>query len=446
MVHRFANGPLQFGDELRWDLDTICAGVEEGLRRCADLAPEGIASIAVDGWAVDYVRLDAQGRPSALPFCYRDQRTVAATDQVHRKLSADRLYSLTGIQSLRINTIYQLYADQMVGSPSNEPWLNLPEYVLYHLGGRRVAEYTNATHAGLVHAQTKTWCAEIFHALDLAPSAAPEIVPPGTDVGILRGPLANLPAFRNTRLIAPACHDTASAIAGIAAEGNAWAYISSGTWSLVGAVLDTPLTGNNAREHNFSNLGAATGGICFHRNINGMWILKQCIETWSECRFDPAELAAAAERLPVPDALLSLDDPGLLMPGNMPALINGQLRQRGFGVIPEAPEAAPVFANLIFHSLAARYAEVLSDLREVTGREFQQIHIVGGGSRNRFLNHLTEKTTGLKVFAGHVESSTIGNFAIQMAVLNRPMGDASNLTARQISEWAALLKNTQNAA
>lgn len=446
IAHRFPNGPMQSGNELRWDLDAICAGVEEGLTRCADLAPEGIASIAVDGWAVDYVRLDAQGRPFALPFCYRDQRTAEAEERVHRKLSADYLYSLTGIQNLRINTIYQLYADRIAGLPASMPWLNLPEYVLYRLGGRRISEYTNATHTGLLDARTKTWCKEIFNALGLDLSAAPELVPPGTDVGALRGPLAGLPEFRSTRLIAPACHDTASAIAGIASNADASAYISSGTWSLAGALLDAPLISSDAHERGFSNLGAAGGRICFHCNVNGMWILKQCIDSWPDCHFDPADLAAAAEQLPSPEALLHLDDPDLLLPDNMPARINSQLQRRGFSAIPQVPEAAPVFANLVFHSLAARYAEVLSGLREVTGSKFQQIHIVGGGSRNRFLNTLTEKTTKLKVSAGHIESSTIGNFAVQLATLDQPAHIANSANARQIADWAGILKNIQDSA
>lgn len=446
IVHRFPNGPMQSGNELRWDLNAICAGVEEGLARCAYLAPEGITSIAVDGWAVDYVRLDAQGCPSPLPFCYRDQRTAEAEERVHRKLSADYLYSLTGIQNLRINTIYQLYADRIAGLPASMPWLNLPEYVLYRLGGRRISEYTNATHTGLLDARTKTWCKEIFNALDLDLSAAPELVPPGTDVGTLRGPLADLPEFRSTRLIAPACHDTASAIAGIASKGDPWAYISSGTWSLAGALLDAPLTSSDAHERGFSNLGAAGGRICFHCNVNGMWILKQCIDSWRDRNFDPADLAAAAERLPPPEALLHLDDPDLLLPANMPARINAQLQRRGFAAIPQTSEAAPAFASLIFHSLAARYAEVLSGLREVTGREFQQIHIVGGGSRNHFLNILTEKATRLKVSAGHIESSTIGNFAIQLAALEQLECVARSPTARQIAEWAGILKNVADSA
>lgn len=200
LVHRIPNGPIALGEQLHWDLQAIWAGVEEGLRRCAAMATEGIASIAVDGWATDYVRLGQDGLATGDPFCYRDPRNIAAEQAVHQRIDARHLYSLTGLQRLRFNTIYQLYADESAGIPAAVPWINLPEYVLYRLGGRRVAEYTNATHTGLVSVATGSWCVEVFAAAGLDPAAAPELVPPGTDVGLLRGALADLPALQSTRL------------------------------------------------------------------------------------------------------------------------------------------------------------------------------------------------------------------------------------------------------
>ncbi len=246
LVHRFPNAPVQEQGTLRWDIRRICDGVEEGLRACADLAPEGIAAIGVDGWAVDYVRLDPGGHPIANPFCYRDERTTAALKEVHARISADRLYGLTGVQIVTLNTLYQLYADGSQGSEQSAPWVNLPEFMLHHLGGKRVAEYTNATHSQMLAVRDRAWCEEIFAAAGLDVKAAPPVVSPGTDVGRLEGALAWLPALRDTRLIAPACHDTASAVAGISARGDDWAFISSGTWSLVGCVLDSPCLSEDA--------------------------------------------------------------------------------------------------------------------------------------------------------------------------------------------------------
>jgi len=440
LAHRFPNGPVQHDNGLRWNLEAIWSGINEGLRRAALLAPEGIASIGVDGWAVDYVRLGPDGQPLALPFCYRDLRNAAAEAHALQKISAERLYQLTGVQSLSLNTVYQLCADNSSGTSPSAPWINLPEYILHRLGGRRVSEYTNATHTGLVDRETKNWCPEIFTALGLDLAAAPELVPSGTDLGRLSGPLTSLPAFHSTRLIAPACHDTASAIAGIPAGDGNWAYISSGTWSLVGAVLPRACAGDIARERGFTNLGAAGGGVCFHVNVNGMWLLSQCMKRWREqgASLDLDSLVAAGEKLPSPGALLEVDDLDLLLPGDMPHRINLQRQRLGAAALPESPTSAPAFASLIFHSLAARYAEILSALPAISGTHLNEVFIVGGGSRNQFLNRLTEEATGLPVSVGHVESSTIGNFAIQLAVLNQ-QNASTQLTAEKIAYWARVL-------
>ena len=415
MVHRFANAPINLNGSIRWDLQAICGGVEHGLRQCAEIASEGISSIGVDGWAVDYVRLTPDGNPADRPYCYRDPRTIPAFDAIHRRISIERLYALTGIQPLTINTLYQLYADKCEGVPSNLPWINLPEYILHWLGAERVAEYTNATHTGLVDLHTKNWSQEIFYAAGLDIAAAPRIVPPGTEIGKLHGSLAGLSAFRDTYLIATACHDTASAIAGISATQEDWAYISSGTWSLVGALIDIPCSTEEAREKGFTNLGAAGNKTCFHKNVNGMWIVQQCIEHWARQgkSWTVQELIERAERCAVPKAMLDLEDADLLLPGNMPERINTQSERLGSERIAESADNGPQVANLIFHSLAHKYAQVLLDLKRITGKNPQHIYVVGGGSRNYLLNRLIAQGTGIRVLCGDVESSTIGNLRLQ---------------------------------
>jgi rhamnulokinase len=278
LVHRFANHAVESAAGLHWDLSSILAGLDEGLARCAGLAEEGIRSVAVDGWAVDYVRLSPRGEPIGQPFCYRDERTVAAMQTLHQRISADRMRALTGIQVLRLNTAYQMFADS--ANQRGLAWLNLPEYVLYRMGARAVSERTNASHTQLLGLDG-AWCAEILGAIELPHAAMPELIDPGTDIGQLSGPLAELPAFAHTRLIAPACHDTASAIAAIPDGGDDWAYISSGTWSLVGTLLDAPNNSQTARSENFTNLVGANGKICLHKNVNGMWLLRQCLESWA---------------------------------------------------------------------------------------------------------------------------------------------------------------------
>lgn len=434
-VHRFPNDAVDTGDGLRWDIGAIEAGVLHGLHQCAELAPEGIRSIAVDGWAVDYVRLKTDSQALENPFCYRDERTIIAEERAHELLGAGQMRVLTAIGILRINTLYQLYADRLAGQP-DAPWLNLPEYLLHRLGARRVAEYTNATHTQLIDLHTGTWCTPIFEQLKLDPAMAAPLVQPGTIVGTLNGELTALPAFAGTQLVAPCCHDTASAIAGIPDAADDWAYISSGTWSLVGTLLDGPDNSAAARALNLTNFGGAGGRVLFHKNVNGMWLLRNCLDAWREggrdWTFD--ELLPLAEREPTPAHLLDVDDADLLLPGDMPRRIHAQLVRDGHPGIDTRPNHAPAVTALILHSLAARYAQVLRAIADITGKQLRRLYIVGGGSRNEVLNRLTAQATGLEVVRGAVESSTLGNFAVQLAALEGCADAAS------VAEWAAALR------
>ena len=416
LVHRFANSPVTAGGSLFWDLQAVEAGVQTGLRRAAELAPAGIRSIAADGWAVDYVRLDGARRPLDNPFCYRDLRTEAAEEWLHVRIPPARLREITAVTPQRINTLYQLVADRQAGLPLEDGWIQLPEFILHSLGGRAVAEATNAAHGQLVDATERAWSREIFEAAGLDLAAAPRLTQPGTDLGQMTGPLTELAAYRRTRIIAPACHDTAAAIAGIPALGDDWAYISSGTWSLVGTLVREPIRAPEAAA--FTNLAAAGGLTLFHANLNGMWPLRQCMNQWEMSEpWSIEDLVEAAERLPMPATLLNTDEPSLLLPGEMMGRINVQLQALGHSPHPEHPSHAPHFANLLFHSLAARYREVLAQVAALTGKELKRVFIVGGGSRNRYLNRLIGEATGLEVHCGSAESSTLGNFAIQLGVL-----------------------------
>jgi rhamnulokinase len=464
LVHRIANAPVENNGHLRWNLALLCSAADEGLRRCAAIAAEGIAAVGVTGWAVDYVRLNGKFAaaspdstrlsPIADPFCYRDTRTTSAMEALHRKISAERLYELTGIQILPLNTLYQLYADGMAGIASNLSWLNLPEYLLYRWGAKPVAEYTNATHTSMVTLGKQQWSQEIFDAAGFNISAAPPIVPPGSVVGRLQGPLTELAALRDTMLIAPACHDTASAIAGIHAEGDDWAYISSGTWSLVGALLDQPCAGPEAARLNFTNEGGIGGTICFLRNVNGLWLLDQCMQAWKANGEDRPveELIEAAAKLPSPDVLINVDDPQLIAPGGMPERIAAQLENAG---IPAQPflSSPPAMIHLILHSLAARYASVIKQIEALTSKRFRRLYIVGGGSRNLLLNRLAQKATQLELVCGAQESSTVGNLSIQLAALEklrldrageyRENLDPQGVDRQAVTGWAGMLASAQ---
>jgi rhamnulokinase len=442
LVHRISNGPVHADRSLRWPFDEILAGLQEGLRKAAELAPDGIASIAVDGWAVDYVRLGPDGKPLAEPFCYRDERNIASKEIVDRLIPPRWAYQHAGAWPMRINTVYQLMADHESGVDPHAPWVNLPEYVLYRLGGRRVAEYTNATHSGLVEIATGDWSVEMIQRLNLLKDAFPPIVPAGTVVGKLTGSLTALPAYRDTDLIVPACHDTASAIAGIQTGLDDTAYICSGTWSLVGTLIPAPITTPDAMDAGFTNQGAACGGFCFHTNVNGMWILKQCLESWRKAArpWDLTELIAqAAARNEFPGTV-NVDAPSLMLDEDVPEKLNEELRAGGHLTIADRPGNEPLFARVIFESLAYRYATALRSLEQMLNSSIRRIHILGGGSLNQLLTRLTAERTGLPVETGNVESSTVGNFAVQMASAEARGGPLRTDSVRQ---WARQLCETR---
>ena len=449
IAHRIPNGPVHRGRWLVWPLETILAGLEEGLRKAAQAAPEGIASIAVDSWSVDYVRLAADGRPLHDPFCYRDERTVATKDAADLIVPPQELFQRTGVLPMRLNTVYQLLADPAPGTKNSidpyAPWVMMPEYLLHWLGGRRVAEYSNASHTGLVNLKTGDWDAEIFRRLEIPLQAAPPIVHAGTLLGPLQGPLATLDAFRHTQLIAPATHDTASAIAGIPASLDSTVYICSGTWSLLGTLTSVPVTTREAFDARYTNLGAATGGLCFHTLINSMWLLKQCMDAWSAegraCAIeDLVQKAAACKAFP---GIIDVDAEPLLLDSGMPERINHELWHRHQEPIPDLPGNEPIFARVIFESLAARYASAISSLERMLGRKLERIHILGGASRNWLLSELTGRSTGLPVEIGQSESSTIGNFAVQLAASD---AEGTPLTTEAVRAWAARLCKSQTGA
>lgn len=438
VVHRVPNGPVHRGASLRWPLASILAGLEEGLRKAAALAPEGIASIGADSWGADYVRLAADGKPLRDPFCYRDERTVATKEAADKIISPFELYRITGAFPLRLNTVYQLLADPAAEIDARAPWITLPNYILYWLGGSRTSEYTHATHTGLVDLKTGDWSTDVFKQFGLPIEPAPPIVHAGEVVGKLRGPLAALDAFKHTQLIAPACHDTASAIAGTSSDLSSAAYISSGTWSLVGTIVQEPVTTRNAFDAGYTNLGAATGGLLFHSLINSMWVLKQCMDQWAaEGRpWQIEKLVEEASACSAMTGVLDMDAEPLMLDARMPKQINAELARRGYEAIPDVPGNEPVFARTIFESLAIRYASALVNLERISGRRLTGIHMMGGASRNKLLVKLTEQRTGLPVEIGETEGSTVGSLAVQLAASDTP---GARVTTEAVRAWAKRL-------
>jgi rhamnulokinase len=376
------------------------------------------------------------------PFCYRDERTVKSKQAADAIIPPFDIYQRTGAFPIGLNSVYQLMADPAAGIDKRAPWVMFPEFVLYWLSGRRVGEYTNATHTGLVNLKTGTWDAELFEMLGLAVEAAPPLVPTGTVLGPIKGPLAALDAFRATQIIAPATHDTASAIAGIPTDLSSAAYISSGTWSLVGTITQTPVTTRHAFDAGYTNIGAAGGGLLFHSLINSMWVLKQCMDGWAAAgRPWPIEkLVQEAAACHAATGVLDMDAPTLMLDTDMPQRINSELTRLGFDAIADVAGNEPLFARTIFESLALRYASALANLEKMLGRKLDRIHMIGGATRNKLLIELTEKQTGLKVEIGETESSTVGSLAIQLAA-SEAAGE--RVTPEAIRKWATVLCQKQ---
>ncbi len=442
VIHRIPNGPVHQGNSLHWSLTRILAGLEEGLRKAAAEAPEGIASIGADSWSVDYVRLGPDGKVLREPFCYRDERTAATKDAANRIISPFEIYQRTGAYPHNLNTVYQLMADPAAGIDLRAPWAMMPEFALYWLSGKRVAEYTNATHTGLVNLETGTWDADLFRMLGLSVEAAPPLVATGTVLGPLQGPLKELAAFRETQIIAPATHDTASAIAGIPGDLSSAAYISSGTWSLVGTVTQTPVTTQHAFDAGYTNIGAAAGGLLFHSLINSMWLLKQCMDSWAAAGrpWNIEDIVQAAADCKSGTGVLDMDASPLMLDTDMPQRINSELKRLGFDEIPDVAGNEPMFARTIFESLAIRYASATANLEKMLGRKLERIHMIGGATRNKLLISLTERETGLKVEIGETESSTIGSLAIQLAASET---GGKKVTPEAIGKWAKALCGNQ---
>lgn len=419
VVHRFPNGVLEHDGHLHWDLPSLFAQVLTGLRAATERAAAAgqlIISIGIDTWAVDYGLLDAQGNLEGLPFSYRDGRGATAVDAVHRTVGAERLYARTGLQHLPFNTLYQLATEAAL---DGKQALLLPDLLAFMLSGVRRTESTNASTTGLFDAGTGRWATSIMAELGLPDDLFPPLIEPGGTIGALLADIAEetgLPV--GTRVVAVGSHDTASAVAAVPAATADFAYVSSGTWSLVGVELDAPVLSEASRLANFTNERGVDGRIRYLRNVGGLWLLSESLREWelqahASGNTDAVPVleslleAAAAE--PAGGPVIDVDSERFIAPGRMPARILAAVHAAGSRL--EARPAAIV--RCILDSLAAAYARTITRARELSGKRVQVIHIVGGGSQNALLCQLTADATGLPVVAGPVEATALGNVLVQ---------------------------------
>jgi rhamnulokinase len=427
-VHRFPNGVVEVDGGLRWNFDALFGEVLNGLGAAAATAAadgETITSIGIDTWAVDYGLVNAAGELTAQPFSYRDERSRAAVARVHEKLAPSRLYATTGLQFLQFNTLYQLATEPDLDGLQA---LLIPDLIAFLLTGERRTEATNASTTGLFDAVAGEWATGLFAALGLPMDLFPPLIQPGETVGTLLPGIAQrtgLPAA--TKVVAVGSHDTASAVAAVPADTENFAYISSGTWSLVGLELKHPVLTEASREANFTNERGVDGTTRYLRNVGGLWLLSECQRSWAAQGYRPAivELLASAAALPSGGPQMNADDPYFIAPDNMPERIRAAACRTG-AFLPDQPAA---IVRCILDSLAAGYARTIADAERLAGVAADVVHIVGGGSQNLLLCQLTAEATGKPVIAGPVEATALGNVLVQARAAGLLTGGLHELRA-----------------
>ena len=413
-VSRFPNEPVLAGGTLHWDILRLYANVVSGLKAASAAFP--LASAGIDSWGCDYGMLDATGTLIGNPVHYRDNRT----DGISVPVPASELYATTGIQYLPFNTIFQVVA--AAGTPAlacARTLLLIPDLLAYWLTGSVGAEMTNASTTALLDVASRTWATGLMERVGIPTGLFPALRQPGDMIG----PVHHLSAGEGggltgadgkaLPLVAVGSHDTASAVVAVPADGKNFAYISSGTWSLVGMELDRPVVTEASRAANFTNEAGIDGTVRYLRNVSGLWLLQECLRHWGAAAGSLEALLAGAVGVSSLRFVVDADDPVFLAPGDMPGRIQTWLAERDLPV----PASPPEIVRCVFDSLALAYRRALADAQELSGRHADVVHVVGGGSRNELLCQLTADATGLPVVAGPAEATALGNILVQARAL-----------------------------
>jgi len=410
---RFPNGMVSVRGHLHWNIFRLFEEMKRGMEICSSETKSRLESIAIDTWGVDFGLLARDGSILGLPYAYRDARTDGAMDEFFEIIPRERIYRLTGIQFLQFNSLFQLYAMKRDMSPLLDiasDLLFIPDIFNYLLTGEKKTEFSFATTSQLYNPVKQEWDDDLFAALDIPKSIMQEIIPPGTIIGDLDERIGRETGLNLMPVIAVASHDTSSAVAAVPAEGENWAYISSGTWSLMGIETKEPIITDRALEMNFTNEGGVEGTFRFLKNISGLWPLQECRKVWAKERpRSYEELMRASESAPPFKATVDFDSPEFLNPPDMPAAIQEFCTRTG----QAAPESPSEFVRCILESLALKYRFVMDQLKQVCHHSIDRIHIIGGGARNRVLCRFTANATGLPVIAGPDEATAIGNIMMQ---------------------------------
>lgn len=431
-LHRFPNEPVALPDALHWDAPGLYREVLTGLAKAARAAPE-TASVGVDSWGVDYGLVDVDGQLVGNPYAYRDPRVARGVAHVHARVPPEGLYARTGLQFLPFNTIYQLAASLGTSEIDRAAtMLLMPDLIGYWLSGLQFAEATNASTTGLFDVQARQWASDLVETVGLPPRILPELHPPGQLLGELRPDVRAATGLTpSTRLAIVGSHDTASAVVGVPAEDDRFAYISCGTWALVGVEVEAPILSDASRMANFTNEGGVDGRIRFLRNVTGLWLIQESLRSWASAG-EPEDLDAlltAAAGLPSGGPQIDPNSPVFLPPGDMPSRIAEVCRNSDQPV----PATRPMVVRCILDSLAAAFARTLRESVRLSGKDVRVVHLVGGGSQNGLLCQLTADACALPVAAGPIEATAIGNVLVQArahGVLSGPLETLRALVRR----------------
>jgi rhamnulokinase len=417
-IHRFPTGGVYLGETFRWDVLRLWSEIQDGLALAGKKFGKQVVSVGADTWGVDFVLLNEQDEMLGQPYHYRDVRTRGLLESTFKKVSRAEIFAQTGLQFMELNSLYQLLAWQ-AESPdilaAADTLLFMPDFIHWALCGSKQVESTIASTSQFLHPVKRDWSLPLLKKLGLPTYILPKIVPPGTTLGTLRKSLASRTGLAGVKVVAPPAHDTASAIAGVptANTGKAnWAYISSGTWSLMGVEVDKPVLSPRALELNMTNEGGIDGTVRLLKNIMGLWLVQQCKRSFDAAgrKYEYpklAELAARAKRL---RSLVNLNDPRFINPPDMPTAIQEYCRE----TMQSAPKTDGELIRCCYESLALKYREVLGSLEEFSGEKIEVIHIVGGGSQNRLLSQFAADACERPVVTGPVEATAFGNLLTQV--------------------------------
>lgn len=442
---RFPNKIIRVQDKYYWDIFSLYEALKEGL---AVVASQNIPldAIGIDTWGVDFIYLGEDGSLLSQPRSYRDPYTCGAPEEYFKLVSKKEVYDLTGIQIMNFNSIYQLFAAKSENfSPlkAAKNILFMPDALSYLLTGKKVCEYSIASTSQLLNPKTKTFENKLFEAMDVNSSIMQPLVMPGTIIGKLSASIAKECGLSEIPVIAVAGHDTASAVAAVPAENENFAYLSSGTWSLMGIEVKAPIITDETYQLNFTNEGGVEGTTRFLKNITGMWLLEQCRKEWEAAgrKYTYPEIVALSESTAGLQSVIDSDHPSFANPESMTRAIVDYCRQNG----QKIPESPAEFIRCIFDSLALKYKDVLISLQKVAPFKIEKLHVIGGGSQNKLLNQMTANATGIPVVAGPSEATAIGNVMLQAKGLGivRSLQEMREIIKNSVTPEVYLPQNTQ---